>query len=186
MAYKVANEGLDKASSRLKLEVTNHETTQLELTQANKRLQAIRNTLHDSERALQESQDAHNETSQKVFHLQHEITLWEEEMDKRDIERADCDVTYNDLLHCRESLREALVELSNKDIPGGLSDPLKTSTQVELEKVLEEKKELSDKITEMKAKKILDCGEEKEYWENKAKSMIEKVKFRSKKEVLER
>mmetsp|Transcript_18078 Transcript_18078/g.39065 ORF Transcript_18078/g.39065 Transcript_18078/m.39065 type:complete len:317 (+) Transcript_18078:253-1203(+) len=163
VAYKVTNEGLRKASSRLKMEVEKHESTQLQLSQVNKRLQAIRNTLTDSTRALETSKSERTETETQLQYLQLELDAAEEELENRDIERAECDVHHRNMLKCREALKEALVDLANNnaEIPASsdetasdvMKDVMKT-TAAQLTHAMEQKNEMLQEVESLREKVV--------------------------------
>ena len=186
MAYKAANEGLEKASSLLKMEVEKHDQTQTELDQANKRLQAIRSTMTESTRVREESE-------KQLEQLQREM---DEELDRRDMERLECDEHHRNLLTCRESLKEALEQKPASEENLHLVDNLKKAnaqlTEIEEQKVgLERQVELlTDKehrqdafIAEIEFR-MNDIEEERLMWETKALTMIEKIGHRSQKKVM--
>ena len=181
MAYKLASEGLDKSSQKLmqekekyaelelssqklKEEVDVCESIMLQLEQADKRNLAIRNTL--------------TETNKQIDQLKNDLNGAEAELDRRDIERAECDDNYRNLLQCRKSLNDDNINSSHE------------SKECECHE-----EELRQQVTELEERVLLgvndsnelrEVEQEKEFWENKATLIINKVSFRAKKEVLER
>ena len=180
MAYKLASEGLDKSSQKLmqekekyaelelssqklKEEVDICESIMLQLEQADKRNLAIRNTL--------------TETNKQIEQLTNDLNGAEVELDRRDIERAECDDNYRNLLQCRKSL----------------NDNINSSHESKECECHEEA--LRQQVTELEERVLLgvndsnelrEVEQEKEFWESKATLIINKVSFRAKKEVLER
>lgn len=213
-AWRVANEGLDKASSRLKLEIERHESTRLQLSQADKRLAAIRNTVQESKRSMEASESKLGEAELQVRYLQRELDAAEEELDRRDLERAECDENHRNLLQCRAGLDTSTTLASSDEasesvkeiyarlevITGQRDDLLR---QVES---MKEKHELQDHLyaeIDERSREIAqekeywqktateideqsrEIVQEKEYWETKAKGIMDKVIFRSRKAVLD-
>ena len=203
IAYKRASEGIEKASKRIQLENESKEPIKLQLAQSDKRLQAIRNTLTEASKKLELSNIAHNESKQELIRVQNELDIVEEELDKRDMERIECDQHHRDLLDCRKRYADlAKVPADYQriiEMNGGL-----------VEKNIEKDEEISECYMKLE-KRIRDCGDgdddidieyttkmketesklevalqEKAFWESKATMIIDKVSFRSKKEVLER
>lgn len=169
-AYRAANEGLDRASSRLKEEVEGHESTRLQLSQADKRVAAMRNTMHQSNEALKASKDELRESEQQVQRLQQELDDVEEEFDRRDLERAECDAKHRSMIECLEEL----------DVAKKLTFTDEEMT-ARLDMVIGQRDNLLHKV------ELLTEGQKSaEYWEKRARLMMERVTFRSQKEVLKR
>lgn len=136
------------------------------------------------------------ETEEQLQHLKRELDGAEEELDRRDLERAECDEHHRNVLQCRESLKEALVDLANHETSGECGDTKATAMQ--LVQVMEHKDNLTEQVrslietaeqrdaqldeADFRSKEI---DQKREYWERKATSMMEKITFRGRKEVLE-
>mmetsp|Transcript_10424 Transcript_10424/g.18449 ORF Transcript_10424/g.18449 Transcript_10424/m.18449 type:complete len:575 (+) Transcript_10424:109-1833(+) len=192
---------LSEASSRWKMEVEKHESTMLQFNQVNKRVQAIRNTLTEQTRALEAAKNERKETDSQLQHLLSELDAAEEELDRRDIERAECDEHHREMLKCHDSLEEALANAVNAGTPASLVEEREAmkKTAAQLARVWEQKEELVQQVqwlTEEEGAKdalfaeIESKSKEAEYergvWEMKARSIMEKITFRSRKDVLEK
>lgn len=165
-AYNVTNEALERASSRLKKDVEKYESEQQRLNGA---LQTVRNALAESMKELEESNYERDRAKDQLKHLRSELDVAEEELDRRDVERAECDAHYRDLVALKQNSAQLTEIIEQKD---------QLSRQVQL---MTEKDALYAEI-DMKSK---TSERERVYWETQATSMIEKIKFRNRKEVLE-
>mmetsp|Transcript_46582 Transcript_46582/g.97886 ORF Transcript_46582/g.97886 Transcript_46582/m.97886 type:complete len:581 (+) Transcript_46582:163-1905(+) len=230
-AYRHANEGLTKAQlryqkeimehkatkntvkemeSKLSKEVENHESTQLQLSQVDRRISAIRNTLAESQKELRAEQAAHNASISRERELGESLDEMEEELDRRDLERAECDDHHREMLQCRQSLREALegnagtaaaaagiVEDENV-LSVALANEKQASENLaaKLALALKEKEELEHTIGVLREEGVghlmemerisRELEEDRELWQMKAKNIMNKISFRNRKEVLER
>lgn len=86
MTYKIASEGLTRASERLQLEIEKNENIELQLAHANKRQHALRNTLVN------------------CLTLQSELDSAEETLYQQDIALEKCDMIHDRLLSCQNDL----------------------------------------------------------------------------------
>lgn len=192
--HDVTKSQLVQTMDRLKSEEVRHESTQLRLAQVNKRIQAIRNTMTESTRALEVSRIQRNETETQLQQLRREL---EAELDRRDVERAECDELHREMLQCRESLRQAL----DSPAPDGehyasLEKEREINKQMtmQLAHVLEESRELERKaqmlvekegtITKMKSA-LKEVERDRDVWRRMGKSLMEKVGIRNRMEVLD-
>lgn len=180
MAYKLANEGLEKAKQRVHMEIEKREPILLDLSQSEKRLQAIRNTLTESTNALERVKIDHNATAQELKQLQSELDAAEDELDRRDLERVECDEHHRNLRECRKYI-DANIPANQKKV-AEMNERLIQKVNT-LEEQIRGKNEQCVTSDSPKVKEIV---QEKEFWEKKASLIMDKVAFRSRKDVLDR
>ena len=180
MAYKLANEGLEKAKQRVHMEIEKREPILLDLSQSEKRLQAIRNTLTESTNALERVKIDHNATAQELKQLQSELDAAEDELDRRDLERVECDEHHRNLRECRKYM-DANIPANQKKV-AEMNERLIQKVNT-LEEQIRGKNEQCVTSDSPKVKEIV---QEKEFWEKKASLIMDKVAFRSRKDVLDR
>ena len=180
MAYKLANEGLEKAKQRVHMEIEKREPILLDLSQSEKRLQAIRNTLTESTNALERVKIDHNATAQELKQLQSELDAAEDELDRRDLERVECDEHHRNLRECRKYI-DANIPANQKKV-AEMNERLIQKVNT-LEEQIRGKNEQCVTSDSLKVKEIV---QEKEFWEKKASLIMDKVAFRSRKDVLDR
>lgn len=100
-AYQRTTTALQKASHRVQSEINKHESLQLQLSHCEKRHLAIRNTLTKSNMNVEGlSGDVQSLTNQ-LRQLENELNGALEELDRRDLERVECDIHYRNLVACR-------------------------------------------------------------------------------------
>ena len=180
MAYKLANEGLEKAKQRVHMEIEKREPILLDLSQSEKRLQAIRNTLTESTNALERVKIDHNATAQELKQLQSELDAAEDELDRPDLERVECDEHHRNLRECRKYI-DANIPANQKKV-AEMNERLIQKVNT-LEEQIRGKNEQCVTSDSPKVKEIV---QEKEFWEKKASLIMDKVAFRSRKDVLDR
>lgn len=180
MAYKLANEGLEKAKQRVHMEIEKREPILLDLSQSEKRLQAIRNTLTESTNALERVKIDHNATAQELKQVQSELDAAENELDRRDLERVECDEHHRNLRECRKYI-DANIPANQKKV-AEMNERLIQKVNT-LEEQIRGKNEQCVTSDSPKVKEIV---QEKEFWEKKASLIMDKVAFRSRKDVLDR
>ena len=180
MAYKLANEGLEKAKQRVHMEIEKREPILLDLSQSEKRLQAIRNTLTESTNALERVKIDHNATAQELEQVQSELDAAEDELDRRDLERVECDEHHRNLRECRKYI-DANIPANQKKV-AEMNERLIQKVNT-LEEQIRGKNEQCVTSDSPKVKEIV---QEKEFWEKKASLIMDKVAFRSRKDVLDR
>lgn len=180
MAYKLANEGLEKAKQRVHMEIEKREPILLDLSQSEKRLQAIRNTLTESTNALDRVKIDHNATAQELKQVQSELDAAEDELDRRDLERVECDEHHRNLRECRKYI-DANIPANQKKV-AEMNERLIQKVNT-LEEQIRGKNEQCVTSDSPKVKEIV---QEKEFWEKKASLIMDKVAFRSRKDVLDR
>ena len=180
MAYKLANEGLEKAKQRVHMEIEKREPILLDLSQSEKRLQAIRNTLTESTNALERVKIDHNATAQELKQVQSELDAAEDELDRRDLERVECDEHHRNLRECRKYI-DANIPANQKKV-AEMNERLIQKVNT-LEEQIRGKNEQCVTSDSPKVKEIV---QEKEFWEKKASLIMDKVAFRSRKDVLDR
>ncbi len=195
-AYNDTNEALEKASARLKAEVERYESAQLRLSQVEEMLQNtqsamaksmkeldasnderdqvkdqlrhIRDAFDDAERELKRIDVERAECNDQLQHLLSELNAAEEELDRRDIERAECDMLHRDLVALKQS--------------SGITEIIEQRDQLAKQvQLMSDKDALYDEIES----KSNQSEKERVYWENTATSMIDKIKIRNRKEVLD-
>ena len=180
MAYKLANEGLENAKQRVHMEIGKREPILLDLSQSEKRLQAIRNTLTESTNALERVKIDHNATAQELKQVRSELDAAEDELDRRDLERVECDEHHRNLRECRKYI-DANIPANQKKV-AEMNERLIQKVNT-LEEQIRGKNEQCVTSDSPKVKEIV---QEKEFWEKKASLIMDKVAFRSRKDVLDR
>ena len=100
--YHRTTEALKKASHRVQAEIEKQESLQLQLSQCEKRHQAIRNTLTNCNTNLEVLQGEGQSLTTQLRELESELNIALEELDRRDLERVECDMHYRNLIECRE------------------------------------------------------------------------------------
>ena len=99
--YQRTTTALQKASHRVQSEINKHESLQSQLSHCEKRHLAIRNTLTKSNMNVEGlSGDVQSLTNQ-LRQLENELNGALEELDRRDLERVECDIHYRNLVACR-------------------------------------------------------------------------------------
>ena len=180
MAYKYANEGLEKAKQRVHMEIEKRTPLLSDLTQSEKRLQAIRNTLTESTNALERVKIEHNQTAQELEQVQSELDAAEDELDRRDLERVECDEHHRNLRECRKYIDANIPE--NQQRVAEMNERL-----IQKVNTLEEKiRGKNEECVTSDSPKVKEIVQEKEFWERKASLIMDKVAFRSRKDVLDR
>ena len=167
--YYVTNKALEKASFRLTTEIENYESAQLRLSQVDGALQTARSAVVKSMKELEESNDERVRVKDQLQRLRSELDTAEKELDSRDVERAECDALNQDLLALKKKSTHITEIIEQKN---------QLASQLEL---MTEKDELYAAIDI----KLNKSEREREYWEAKATTMIDNIKFRNRKEVLE-
>ena len=180
VAYKYAYEGLEKAKQRVNMEIDKRAPLLSDLSQAEKRLQAIRNTLTESTNALERVKIEHNQTTQELEQVQSELDAAEDELDRRDLERVECDEHHRNLRECRKYIDANIPE--NQKKVAEMNERL-----IQKVNTLEEKiRGKNEECVTSDSPKVKEIVQEKEFWERKASLIMDKVAFRSRKDVLDR
>lgn len=228
-AYKLANLGLEKASShlqsetekcelrvqaeaekcesRVQAEAQKYDVIQQDLSQAETRTHAIRNSMNQMRQSLETSEEERAIFEKKFQHAQRELDEAEDELDRRDLERAECDEHHRNMLTCRESLRETLNELGRAKEAGenpkatapdnNLREELEKTTQSletsigkqealqkQVDMLIYREDELEQENNEL-TKKVDATEHDVKLWEYKVATIKEKVGYRNEREVLE-
>jgi hypothetical protein len=196
-AYNVTNEALEKASSRLKTEIEKYESAKLRLSQVDGVLQTARSAIDKSMKELEKSNDERDRVKDLLQHLRRELDATEKELKSRDVEIEECN---DQLKYLRSELDATEEELDRRDIEraecDGLNQDLlalkKKSTHIT--EIIERKDQLERQLQLMTEKDAIYAGidvklneseRERAYWKDKATTMIDMIKFRNRKEVLE-
>lgn len=195
--YNVTNKALEKASFRLTTEIENYESAQLRLSQVDGALQTARSAVVKSMKELEESNDEWVRVKDQLQHLRNKLDTAEKELERRDFERVECE---DQLQHLRSELDATEEELDSRDVERAECDALnqdllalkKKSTHIT--EIIEQKNQLASQLELMTEKdelyaaidiKLNKSERERVYWEAKATTMIDNIKFRNRKEVLE-
>ncbi len=208
----LAQEGLEKAYERYK-------QVQSNLSEATQKLEIIQNEYRDMQVQQENLENQRIESEKKLKQLRRELEATGEELERRDMERAECDGLHRNLIQCQKSL-ETMKDSADEHERGKESDRddeddkdmCRKSLEQEQEDLLlalEQNEKLAEEIRELREndcdhrrgddlsnqmeekiasleKQVEESRFEMEYWRDKNEMMIKKIKFRSKKEVLER
>ncbi len=188
-AYNDTNEALQKASSRLKAEVDRYESAQLRLSQVEEMLlntrgaiatsmkeldvcnderDRLRGAFDDTKRELKRIDVERAECNGQLKPLRSELDAAEEELDRRDIERAECDALHRDLVTLKQN--------------SGITEIIEQRDQlVKQVQLMSDRNASYDEIVS----KSNQSEKERDHWKNAATSMIDKIKVRNRKEVLD-
>eukprot|EP00580_Thalassiosira_gravida_P003918 CAMPEP_0201604352 /NCGR_PEP_ID=MMETSP0492-20130828/4525_1 /ASSEMBLY_ACC=CAM_ASM_000837 /TAXON_ID=420259 /ORGANISM="Thalassiosira gravida, Strain GMp14c1" /LENGTH=461 /DNA_ID=CAMNT_0048068371 /DNA_START=648 /DNA_END=2033 /DNA_ORIENTATION=- len=206
--HEATQKSLTRTGALLEMEKEHHESTQLQVTQVNKRVQAIRNTMTEMTRQLQDARSQVAEKTKLLDDAALELDAAEQELDRRDIERAECDENHREMMKCRESMKEALenpvVHSDEAAVAAALERERESARKAtaQLAQVLEEKEELvheikslEDEGTEMYDSVSADLAlaeselervkRQRDDFMTIGKSMKEKITFRSRQAVLD-
>ncbi|KAL9186111.1 hypothetical protein ACHAXT_005349 [Thalassiosira profunda] len=183
-AIKIANEGLDKASARLKLERDLHGDTK-------SKLDTTRNALRAAQGCGRQRVELQNELNA----VQAELDATLEELDRRDVERVECDEHHRNMLLCQESLKDALTDLGVART--ALLDEGAAATE-ELAAVTKQRDEIARQVEglieverewELKLQRVedrcKDAKNERAKWEKRAATLQERIAYRNKHDVLQ-
>ena len=196
-AYIVTNEALEKASSRLKTEIENYESAQLRLSQVDEVLQTSRSAVAKSMKELEESNDERDRVKDRLQHLLSELDTTVKELERMEVERAECK---DQLQYLRSKLDAIEEELDRRDVERAECDALNQDllalkkNSPHITEIIEQKNQLARQTQLMTEKdelyaaidiKLNKSERERVYWEAKATTMIDNIKFRNRKEVLE-
>jgi len=196
-AYNVTNEALEKASSRLKTEIENYESAQLRLSQVDEVLQTSRSAVAKSMKELEESNDERDRVKDRLQHLLSELDTTLKELERMEVERAECK---DQLQYLRSELDAIEEELDRRDVERAECDALNQDLLAlkkkspHITEIIEQKNQLARQTQLMTEKdelyaaidiKLNKSERERVYWEAKATTMIDNIKFRNRKEVLE-
>lgn len=99
--YRRTTEALQKASHRVQAEIDKQESLQLQLSSCDKRNHAIRNSLTTSYHNIEGLQREVQSLTTRLQSFESELDTAFEELDRRDIERVECDTHYRNLVQCR-------------------------------------------------------------------------------------
>ncbi|KAL7473424.1 hypothetical protein ACHAXS_014031 [Conticribra weissflogii] len=208
----LAQEGLEMAYDRYK-------QVQSNLSEATQKLEIIQNEYRDMQVQQENLENQRIESEKKLKQLRRELEATGEELERRDMERAECDGLHRNLIQCQKSL-ETTKDNADEHERGKGSDRDDEDDKETCRKSLEQEREdlllaleQNEKLAEeIRVLRLNDCDhrrgddlsnqmEEKiaglekqveesqfemEYWRDKNEMMTKKIKFRSKKEVLER
>mmetsp|Transcript_14285 Transcript_14285/g.25500 ORF Transcript_14285/g.25500 Transcript_14285/m.25500 type:complete len:607 (+) Transcript_14285:163-1983(+) len=206
--HEATEKSVTRAETLLELEKEHHESTQLQLTQVNKRVQAIRNTMTEMTRQLEDARSQLAEKTKLLEDAALELDAAEDELDRRDIERAECDENHREMTKCRESLKGALenpiVHSDEAAVEAALESERESARKAnaQLAQVLEEKEELVQeiKLLDDEGKEMYDAfsvniaqakselknvERQRDDFMKITKSMKDKITFRSRQAVLD-
>jgi len=178
-AYKLGSDGLSKAINR----TLEHESLQLELAQR----EAIRTTLANSNEILNQEVEALEKERAKITRqLQNslaDLETAEKDLELRDLERAECDTNHRALITCEETLNHAVLqgkineEASNSHMLKQLSNQVQS---------LQDQGKRKEAMLEKMGFVVNNAEKEVQFWKAKAESIVEKINFRSRRDVLRR
>lgn len=177
-AYVAANDGLEKASALL-------QSKQRELAQTNNRLEM-------SIRELENLEKARAVTERQLQAVRNELGEVGDELDRRDLERIECDENHRNLLQCQQSLEKAIGDSDNSSFE---QDRVQSAQQLAIvsaqkDKLISEVEELREHEARLQefvvdAKTVAgDYERDRDLWREKAEIIMQKIKDRSQKEVL--
>mmetsp|Transcript_31691 Transcript_31691/g.47489 ORF Transcript_31691/g.47489 Transcript_31691/m.47489 type:complete len:461 (-) Transcript_31691:39-1421(-) len=176
LAYKLGSDGLGKAINR----TLEHEALQFELTQSEAKATTLLNSniiLNQEVEALEKDRAIR---TRQIKNFVTELEDAERALELRDLERVECDRYYRDLINCEESLDQAKQDNVNNEAPS--SHTVKQlSDQV---KALQNQGKMKEAMLEEMGFTINDAKKEIQSWKVKSESLVEKVNFRSRRDVL--
>lgn len=151
--------------------INEHDATKLSLTQVEQRLSAINNTMANLTAELEVAREA-NEV------MQIELDEAEEDLDRRDLERAECDENFRKLSACQGSLND---EMENRNI-----DVSQLRRQLALaQDSLENVDVLAAKRERLFAEGIASVRDERNMWQDKTAFILKRLNFKATVSVLE-
>ena len=171
-AYRNASERLDAARAGRAAEEAAHEATRAELSRADRSRAAAEGAAAEGARALAAA-------VARRRRLERELDAAEEEFERRDAERAACDGRQRDLRECRAAAAAAAT---------GTGD----GAAAELARAREEVETLRRRVRSLREGEaareaaIVEGRARSQEWEGKARSVMEKIASRHRKEVLDR
>jgi len=176
-AYKLGSDGLSKAINR----TLEHESLQLELAQR----EAMRSTLANSNEILNQEVEALEKERAKITRqLQNslsELENVEKDLELRDLERAECDTNHRALLTCEETLNHVVQQGKIND--GASSSHMLKQLSKQVQALQDQGKKKEAMLEEM-GFAVINAEKEIQFWKAKADAIIEKINFRSRRDVL--
>ena len=176
LAFRVAHEGMNKVNDRLK-------TVQPELVKASERLRVVQDEYKEKTWELQLVEKERAQTEKRLKDARRELEVVGEELDRRDIERAECDGLHRRLLECHQSLKLAKEGIITSESPDACQKSLEQAIEEKLE-VIQHREVMEARIAEMEMR-VHEQSLDTDFWREKVEAITEKIKFRNRKEVLE-
>ena len=175
-AYKLGSDGLSKAINR----TVEHKALQLELTQG----EAMRATLENSNGILNQEVEAlekeRAKLSRQLQDAANELDDAQKDLEVRDLERVECDRNHRDLTTCQDALNQVYQDEANSEAP--TSQMLKQLTnQV---KALQNQGKMKENMLEEMGFTLSNAKKDIQSWKEKAESLVKKIDFRSRRDVL--
>jgi len=200
-ALTLAREGLETAYDRYK-------QVQSNLSEATQKLEIIQNEYREMQSQYESLENQRIESEKTLKRLRRELEATGEELERRDLERAECDGLHRSLFQCQKSLENVQQQQQQSDVG---DDRCRKSLEKEREDLLlalKRNKNLAEEVRKLKnnsghqrvdvnvetmegkiaelEQKLDESQFEVEYWRDKNEMMINKIQFRNRKEVLER
>jgi len=200
-ALTLAREGLETAYDRYK-------QVQSNLSEATQKLEIIQNEYREMQSQYESLENQRIESEKTLKRLRRELEATGEELERRDLERAECDGLHRSLFQCQKSLENVQQQQQQSDVG---DDRCRKSLEKEREDLLlalERNKNLAEEVKKLKnnsghqrvdgnveemegkiaelERRLDESQFEVEYWRDKNEMMINKIQFRNRKEVLER
>jgi len=200
-ALTLAREGLETAYDRYK-------QVQFNLSEATQKLEIIQNEYREMQSQYESLENQRIESEKTLKRLRRELEATGEELERRDLERAECDGLHRSLFQCQKSLENVQQQQQQSDVG---DDRCRKSLEKEREDLLlalKRNKNLAEEVRKLKnnsghqrvdvnvetmegkiaelEQKLDESQFEVEYWRDKNEMMINKIQFRNRKEVLER
>jgi len=200
-ALTLAREGLETAYDRYK-------QVQSNLSEATQKLEIIQNEYREMQSQYESLEKQRIESEKTLKRLRRELEATGEELERRDLERAECDGLHRSLFQCQKSLENVQQQQQQSDVG---DDRCRKSLEKEREDLLlalKRNKNLAEEVRKLKnnsghqrvdvnvetmegkiaelEQKLDESQFEVEYWRDKNEMMINKIQFRNRKEVLER
>jgi len=177
-AYKSGSDGLSWAVNR----TLEHEALQNELTQREDMRTALANSNEILNQEVEALEEERAKLSRQLYDFEIELEDAQNDLERRDLERVECDSNYRDLINCEETLKEAQHDKIDSEAPS--SHMLKQlSGQVQ---ALQKEREMKEAMLEEMGLTVNNAEEEIQFWKMKAESLVEKIDFRSRRDVLKK
>lgn len=175
-AYKVGSVGLNRAINR----TLGHEALQRELAQG----EDVRITLANSNEILNQELEVlekeRAKLSRQLQDVEVELEDAQNDLELRDLERVECDRNYRDLINCEKTLKEACHDKIDNEAPS--SEMLKQlSDQVQ---ELQKQGKMKAAMLEEMGVAVNNTKDQVQFWKVKAESLVNKIDFRSRRDVL--
>ncbi len=175
-AYKLGSDGLDKAINRTQ----DYEQLQHAVTENIKEMEEVRSTLAHSNEEVEGLEKERAKITRQLQTAQNELENAEKELEVRELERAECDTKYRALVTCEDTLNEAAQGRVNDEESSSLM--LKQlSGQVQ---ALKEQGERKEAMLQEMGSTLNNAEKELQSCKTETESIIDKVDFRSRRNVL--